>query len=171
MRKELEARFVTRWPTWFKIGRHTLMPDGFEFGDGWFDIVWRLCEGLEPLVAEDELNTADPFEVSQIKEKFGGLYFRTDKTRFDKSHDAILHLIAAAEQQSLVTCDVCGQPGTTQGKGWIRTRCEAHPNVRAKMPMSIEEMIEEINLLDSIANSDEAHDDTSSGLKKPNQQG
>lgn len=35
----------------------------------------------------------------------------------------------------------------------------------------IEEMIEEINLLDSIANSDEAHDDTSSGLKKPNPQG
>ena len=170
MRKELEQKFVERWPTWFKIGddhRHTLMPYGFEFGDGWFDIVWRLCEGLEPLVAEDELNTGEPFKVFQVKEKFGGLTFYTNKYSFDKSSDAILQLIAAAEQQSLVTCDVCGQPGTTQGKGWIRTRCEEHPNVRATM----QKMIEEMELLDSIANTDETHDDASFGLKKHNLQG
>jgi hypothetical protein len=39
---------------WFNTGgdiRYTAMPRGFEHGDGWFDILWRLCEDLEPLVA------------------------------------------------------------------------------------------------------------------------
>jgi hypothetical protein len=166
MRKELEARFVTRWPTWFKISgdpRQTWMHYGFEICDGWFDIVWRLCEGLEPLVAEDELNTGDPFEVVRVKEKLGGLRFYTNKI-----NDAMLQLMAAAEQQSLVTCDVCGQPGTIlQGKGWIRTRCEAHPNVRPRLLEIDEDKHEDF----SIANTDETHDDASSELKKHNPQG
>jgi len=151
MRKELEQKFVERWPTWFEIGgdpRHTLMPYGFEFGDGWYDIVWQLCEGLEPFVTGATLNTGDaPFIVVQVKEKLGGLHFYTNK-----SNEAVLHLIAAAEQQSLVTCEICGQPGTTQGKYWIRTRCEAHANVKPGPGMSKAEMIEEIRLLDSNAN-------------------
>lgn len=54
MDKALEQRLVERWPTWFNTGgdvRHTLI---FTHGDSWFDIVWRLCEDLEPLVAEFE---------------------------------------------------------------------------------------------------------------------
>jgi len=47
------------------------MADGFAHGDGWFDIVWRLCEDLEPLVAETENGTGRPFEVLQVKQKFG----------------------------------------------------------------------------------------------------
>jgi hypothetical protein len=52
MRKELEQRLVERWPTWFNTGgdiRYTAMPWGFAHDDGWFDILWRLCEDLEPL--------------------------------------------------------------------------------------------------------------------------
>jgi hypothetical protein len=34
------------------------------FGDdGWFDILWRLCVDLEPLVAEFEQETGSQFEV------------------------------------------------------------------------------------------------------------
>ena len=60
------------------------MPRGFEHGDGWFDILWRVCEDLEPLVAEFEVAGGPKFEVLQVKEKFGGL-------RFDVTHanDAI----------------------------------------------------------------------------------
>jgi hypothetical protein len=46
MRKELEQHLVERWPTWFHTKgdiRCTAMPRGFEHGDGWFDILWRLC--------------------------------------------------------------------------------------------------------------------------------
>jgi hypothetical protein len=78
MNKELEQRLVERWTTWFNIGgdiRDTAMPWGFTHGDGWFDILWRLCEDLEPLVAEFERTSGLKFEVLQVKEKFGGLRF------------------------------------------------------------------------------------------------
>ena len=78
MRKELEQKLVERWPTWFNIKgdiRLTAMPWGFTHGDGWFDIVWRLCEDLEPLVTEMEHAGGRQFEVLQVKEKFGGLRF------------------------------------------------------------------------------------------------
>ena len=55
MRKELEQKLVERWPKWFDTGgdiRYTAMPRGFVHDDGWFDLLWRLCGDLEPLVAE-----------------------------------------------------------------------------------------------------------------------
>jgi len=58
-----------RRPRWFKREgdvRHTLMSFGFCHGDGWFDILWRLCEDLEPLVAEFEA-AGHQFEVLLLK--------------------------------------------------------------------------------------------------------
>jgi hypothetical protein len=125
MRKELEQRLVERWPTWFNIEgdiRHTSMSWGFTHGDGWFDILWRLCEDLEPMVAELEQEaTGRQFEVLQVKEKFGGL-------RFYVSHanDAIRQRIGAAAEESFRTCEVCGQPGKQRQGDWIETRCDEH---------------------------------------------
>jgi hypothetical protein len=39
----------------------------------WFRRTWRLCEDLEPLVANFEQASGRQFEVLQVKEKFGGL--------------------------------------------------------------------------------------------------
>ena len=53
VRKELEHKLVERWPKWFNTTgdvRHTLMPFGFQHEDGWFEILLRLCEDLEPRV-------------------------------------------------------------------------------------------------------------------------
>jgi hypothetical protein len=87
MDKALEPRLVEHWPTWFNTGgdvRHTLMPRGFTHGDGWFDIAWRLCEDLEPLLAEFEQAAGCEFEVLQVKEKFGGL-----RIHVNSANDAI----------------------------------------------------------------------------------
>jgi len=46
---------------------------GFRHGDGWFDIIWRLCGDLEPRVAAFEHASGRQFEILQVKEKFGGL--------------------------------------------------------------------------------------------------
>jgi hypothetical protein len=126
MRSELEQRLVERWPSWFAVDGdplETRMADGFAHDDGWFDIVWRLCEELEPLVAEAEKASGRPFEVLQVKEKFGGL-------RFHVSHrhrtDAILQRIEAAELESLRTCEVCGKPGKRREGGCNRTVCDDH---------------------------------------------
>ena len=125
MRKELEQRLVERWPTWFDIGgdiRHTLMPRGFTHDDGWFDILWQLCEDLEPLVAQFEQETGSQFEVLQVKEKFGGLRFYVNCRR----NEAIRQRIGIAVDESFHTCEVCGQPGELREDSWIKTVCDEH---------------------------------------------
>jgi hypothetical protein len=110
MRKELEQRLVERYPTWFKTKgdfRYTAMPRSFEHDDGWFDIIWRLCEDLEPLVAQFEKETGLHFEVLQVKEKFGGLRFYVNCRR----NEAIRQRIGIATDESFRTCEICGQPG------------------------------------------------------------
>ena len=86
--------------------RHTLMPLGFEHGDGWFSLLWRLCEDIEPLVAEYENETGRPFQLVQVKEKFGALRFYVEN-----ANDVIRQRIELAELESLNTCEVCGKPG------------------------------------------------------------
>jgi len=97
------------------------MADGFRCGDGWFGILWRLCEDLEPLVAEAEKHTSRPFEVRQVKEKFGGLRFYVNHRT-----DAICERIMGAELESIQTCEICGQPGKLWQEKWIRTLCDEH---------------------------------------------
>lgn len=125
MRKELEVKLARRWPGWFDLDASPMssaMARGFECGDGWFDILWRLCVDLEPLVVELEKATGEPFEVVQVKEKFGGL-------RFYINHhtDAINQRIREAQGESFRTCEICGQPGVHRETArWIRTVCDAH---------------------------------------------
>jgi hypothetical protein len=121
MHKALEQKLVERCPAWFNIGgnlHHTL---GFTHGDGWFDIVWRLCGDLEPLVAEFEQTTGRQFEVLQMKEKFGGLRFPVND-----ANDAIRQRIEVAIQESFVTCEVCGQPGELREGDGIKALCDEH---------------------------------------------
>jgi hypothetical protein len=129
MRTELEQKLVERWRSWFNIHGdplETRMADGFAHGDGWFEIVWRLCEDLEPLVAEAEKATVRPFEVRQVKEKFGGLRFYVSASH---RKDTILQRIEAAELDSLRTCEVCGKPGKRQENDCIRTACDKHASL------------------------------------------
>ena len=118
MHKELEQKLVEQWPSWFNTEgdiRYTLMPQGFTHGDGWFEIIWRLCADLEPLVAEFEQETGSQFEVLQVKEKFGGLRFYVNCRR----NDAIRQRILAAIEESFHTCEICGQPGKLRENGLI----------------------------------------------------
>ncbi len=131
MHKALEQKLVERWPTWFDtkgdIGC-TAMPWGFCHGDGWFDILWRLCEDLEPLVAEFEAAGGPKFEVMQVKEKFGGLRFYVNCRR----NDAIRQRIDAAVQVSFHTCEICGQPGKLREGGLIKTLCALHHGAQGR---------------------------------------
>jgi hypothetical protein len=124
MNKALEQKLVERWPTWFNTEgdvQHTLMSLGFTHGDGWFDIVWRLCEDLEPLVAQFEQETGNQFEVLQVKEKFGEL-----RIHVNHANDAIRERIGVAKEEAYRTCEVCGQSGTLREDGRIKTLCDEH---------------------------------------------
>jgi hypothetical protein len=120
MRKELEQELANRWPRWFDMEgdpRETAMYRGFEHGDGWFDLVWRLCEQMEEVVDEGER----PFKILQVKEKFGGLRVYTNSL-----NEAIFTLVDTAELESLHICEVCGQSGTRRDGRRIQTRCDEH---------------------------------------------
>lgn len=122
MSPELERRLVDRWPTWFDpCGDmlHTLMPLGFQVEDGWFHLIWSLCEDLDPLVAGHESETRQPFEVLQVKEKFGSLRFYVNG-----GSTLIWDRIASAEEESLRTCEVCGKPGRHRPGLVLRTLCD-----------------------------------------------
>jgi hypothetical protein len=94
---------------------------GLFHDDGWFDILWQLCEDLELLVAELEQATVRQFEILQVKEKFGGL-----RIHVNGADDAIRQRIEAAERESFRTCEVCGQPGELREGSWIKTLCNEH---------------------------------------------
>ena len=125
MRKELEQKFARRWPKWFGLAGDPMsnpMARGFEHGDGWFNILWRLCVDLEPLAAELERETGEQFEVLQVKAKLGTL-------RFYVTHhtDAIDRRIAEAQEESSRTCEICGEPGKQhEAGGWLRAACDEH---------------------------------------------
>jgi len=80
---------------------------------GWARIVKQLAMTLEERFPE--------LNVVQIKEKFGGLRFYTDRT-FGES----LTLINAAEEEAGRTCGQCGLPGKLihPPKGWMATLCD-----------------------------------------------
>jgi len=114
MHEELEKKLFRRWTAWFDI-------QGFEHGDGWFGIIWRLFEDLQPLVEELEGEGGQPFAVVRVREEGGGL-----RVYVNDGTDAMWERIEAARQESLLICEVCGQPGWRREDGWIRTRCDDH---------------------------------------------
>lgn len=95
--------------------QQSLMGFGFDCGDGWFDLIWRLCEDIE------KLGPPKGFEVVQVKEKFGELRFYANG-----STDAIEDRIDQATGESVKTCETCGAPGELQTGGWYFTACPVH---------------------------------------------
>ena len=95
--------------------QETLMGFGFECGDGWFDLIYRLCEDLV------DMEVPEDFEVLQVKEKFGGLRFYVNGATED-----VMDRINKAEEESYSICENCGEPadGPERMKGWVSTVCE-----------------------------------------------
>lgn len=87
-------------------------------GPGWHNIL---------LVLHDALRYRNPnYEVTQLKEKFGGLrvYLLGTSPEMDE-------LVLFAEALCDKTCEICGLPGTASRRGgsatgWITTLCPQH---------------------------------------------
>lgn len=118
MSPEKQWTIFERWPRWFKSAgdiRTSAMRDGFWCGDGWYDIIFHLCERLEPLVANLD-DSGEAFQVTQAKEKFGGLRFYVNR-QTDEIKDAI-HLACELSRR---TCELCGKDvGVLARQGALR---------------------------------------------------
>ncbi len=66
-----------------------------------------------------------PFEVIQVKEKFGGLRFYPNS-----APKSVWNLIDIAEEKSYEICEECGKKGTLRKGGWWATLCDKHAKER-----------------------------------------
>ena len=110
---------------------------GIAIGDGWIPLlekVFQYCQfhhdnnGYPQLVAE------------QIKEKFGTLsfYYSFEECdsenakygkQFNRTFDKLEGAIEFAEFLTSEICEVCGNPGVMNNKGWLKVRCEKHRGI------------------------------------------
>ena len=122
MKKESDEKLCKDFPKIFRQRglpmTETCMCWGFECGDGWFHLIYKLCEDIQK---HCDKNPDTQVEATQVKEKFGGLRFYTNF-----GDQVIYDLIDKAEEKSYKICETCGSTEEiTQTKGWISTICKA----------------------------------------------
>ena len=93
----------------------------FECGDGWADLLVKLCQNIQAHLNTLPKNVAAEIVALQVKEKYGTL-------RFYVSHydDTIESLIADASKKSGDTCEQCGKTGKVRGELWYYAACDEH---------------------------------------------
>ena len=96
---------------------------GFAIGEGWWPIIESLCSNIQHYInwKNKESEVVPQVVVAQIKEKFGGLRFY-----YEGGDDRIYGMVSMAESWADKSCETCGSPGTSGGKGWIKTLCPTH---------------------------------------------
>ena len=103
-------KLAEKYPDFFK------MHFGFECGPGWYKIIEKLTDDINAIIQRDNLEYC---YAEQIKEKFGTLrYYLSTET------DEMSDLILKAEDESEITCEVCGNPGELKNERyWLSVRC------------------------------------------------
>ncbi len=121
MSDELELKLIKKYPKLFRDynADDTVSPMalGFCCGNGWFDILDRLCSKIQEHIDKNNLQQVI---VDQVKEKFGGLRFY-----YSYGDDTIHKFVNDAEKEADMTCEYCGTTenvGNTYS-GWITTMC------------------------------------------------
>ena len=93
---------------------------GFACGEGWWPILEELCSNIQGHI-DWQKGKCTQVTVAQIKEKFGGLRFY-----YDGGDERIRGMVQMAESWADRSCEICGAPGSSGGKGWIKTLCPTH---------------------------------------------
>ena len=124
MSPELEVQIRARWPGWF--GRHrdsskSLMGVGFQHGDGWYGLLVKTLERIEPHVTAFNVelaNIGEQFEVMAVKQEFGELQI----IALPATTGIILDFMDA-RYESVTICELCGAPGELRTEGYTQTLC------------------------------------------------
>lgn len=77
MNEALSKKLLDDFPALFRDRNESSMQRGFECGDGWFDLIYKLSQDIECVAREGGLNP-DSHEwplCRQVKEKMGSLRF------------------------------------------------------------------------------------------------
>ena len=88
-------------------------PHFFGVKEGWFQLIKDLIVDLNKMGWDKQ--------VTQVKEKFGGLRFYIN-SGIPEIHQRILQ----TETESYKICEICGEPGKPRTNGWYQTLCDSH---------------------------------------------
>lgn len=115
---EFAARMTERFPKMLD-GKY----GGFAVGEGWWPILESLCANIQSWIdwKNKQSEVVPQVTVEQIKEKFGGLRFY-----YEGGDEHISGMVRMAEAWADHSCEECGAPGTSGGRGWIKTLCPTH---------------------------------------------
>jgi hypothetical protein len=112
---------------------------GFYCDKGWFNLIENLCEDINNELNKPKNNNLH-IEVSQIKEKFGGLRFYYDCIDIEYNDykdilNKIDQLISKSENFSFQICEQCGKSGKLINfNGWLKTCCSlCEENIRKNL--------------------------------------
>ena len=127
MTPELDAALCAKYPEIMSernLGAmQTAMCWGFEHDDGWHHILDSAMHLVQSHIDMQKRigNEIDQVVFEQVKEKFGML------TIYQRGGDAYTNgVLRMAEEISRHTCEICGDIGYPNEKGWIRTLCDEH---------------------------------------------
>ena len=105
MNKNLQNKLFEDFPELFsrrKLSKkETAMCYGISCGDGWYPLIYNLCETIKNHIDYYELESV---QIDQIKSKFNGLRFYLHKS----SVTEISAMISITEKLSYHICQHCG---------------------------------------------------------------
>lgn len=121
-REEILKKYELLYSDYFDINSREPIRRGFEFNDGWLNLIDKLSALLQSRV--DEQKKKDPAynqcKIVQCKEKFGAL-----RVYVHGSHDEFIDgAISMAEKTSLTICEFCGNAGSLKKSVWLRVTCD-----------------------------------------------
>ena len=156
MRKELDEKLCEKYPKIFRDRNGdmhtTCMCWGFECGDGWYNIIDRLCSAIQNHIdnSYDQIEWAKKWnaKVNDPDHEWTAIVPREERAipepveqvvaiqvkekfgglrfYFNGGDSYIDGVVDMAENMSYVTCEVCGNAGKAENNGWVRTRCNEH---------------------------------------------
>ena len=136
MRRELQDVLFEKYP---KLLRKEDLKWGLQCGDGWYDIIDKLCAVLQHRV--DTGDNQEQVVAYRIKEKMGGLRFNAYVPK--SLSDFALGAVTMAEAASFRICEECGSPGSLRRGTWFYTLCDEHHKNREARWQRVSEELKE----------------------------
>lgn len=107
MKEDLEAILFDKFDHLFRErtlpATESSMHWGIQCGDGWFNLIHDLCVEIQRISPDAK--------IIQVKQKVGALVVRVDSY-----NEAIDQLVEEARNNSLRTCEICGDSGKPNDK-------------------------------------------------------
>ena len=111
--------------------RFLFLPSYIETQDGWYKLLFDLCENIE--IKLNGKKYKNLFKVEQVKQKYGQLRFYTNICENNNMYNNLVELIENFEERSLGICEFCGENGKTIWENrWAYVKCEKCQNKEGK---------------------------------------